>query len=568
MANKRAPLSPEHAAEWRIDLNGGKDHTEVLASHPGWWECRSCGNLWQEPQSSRRLRKWCRKCAGKQGAEVNRGNAAAVSRIADHLQAEWVDERPHLSVSAKSNYKACWRCGECGHEWRATVKNRSNGSGCPECYRTSDKVGRNSHRSQAAAKSDPVSAFPMAAFWSSRNDCTPNEISRGSSEPLWWNCESCAQPFRRSPKDLQRERSRGRCLCDACAYPVRGLACESLAAAERPLGLELRAQLVEDAVVSSGSNRPLRWQCPSGHQWWASAKARTRGAGCPVCATHISRAEIEVADYVRTLVDDLATSTRKVIAPYELDMWVPSRSVAIEFNGLYWHSEDAGKGRYYHQKKWQRCADQGVQLITVWEDDWRDRRAICERMIARKLGVSSERRVNARSTTVGVVDREQARDFLAEHHIQGVTAMSEAFGLWDGGELVAVMCMKWRTASEVELVRYATSAIVRGGHSRLLKYAIAQMGPRRVVTFADRAVSDGGLYEKCGFVADSDLRPDYTYYFGGERVHKFAFRLKRFRNDPALVWDESWTEEQAAAENKIPRIWDCGKTRYVLDIPA
>ncbi|WP_139179941.1 hypothetical protein [Gordonia westfalica] len=99
--------------------------------------------------------------------------------------------------------------------------------------------------------------------------------------------------------------------------------------------------------------------------------------------------------------------------------------------------------------------------------------------------------------------------------------MSEAFGLRDGGELVAVMCMKWRTKTEVELVRFATSVIVRGGHSRLLKHAVAAMQPQRVVTFADHAVSDGGLYEQCGFIKDGELRPDYTYYFScGERVHK------------------------------------------------
>ncbi|SDT84930.1 hypothetical protein [Gordonia westfalica] len=152
------------------------------------------------------------------------------------------------------------------------------------------------------------------------------------------------------------------------------------------------------------------------------------------------------------------------------------------------------------------------------------------------------------------VDRVEVRDFLEANHIQGATAMSEAFGLRDGGELVAVMCMKWRTKTEVELVRFATSVIVRGGHSRLLKHAVAAMQPQRVVTFADHAVSDGGLYEQCGFIKDGELRPDYTYYFRGERVHKFLFRLKRFRNDPNLLWDESWTEQQAAAENKIPRI--------------
>ena len=565
MANKRAPLLPEHAAEWRIDLNDGRDHTEVLASHPGWWECRSCGNLWQESQSSRRLRKWCRKCAGKQGAEVNRGNAATVSRIAVHLQGEWVDEKPHTSVSAKSNYKAAWRCGTCGHEWRATVKNRSNGSGCPECYRLSEKTGAASARSRAAAKSDPLSDYPIAAWWSDRNPHTPEGVSRGSTEPAWWNCSTCGTEFSRTPKGI-----RSAVQCEACSYTHRGTSYAANAATTNPLSEELRRQLVDPTlgVTSAGSNTKLQWLCADGHMWWAAPKDRGRGNGCPACAKHISRAEIEVADFVRTLTDDVATSTRTVIAPNELDIYIPSKSVAVEFNGLYWHSEDAGKDRHYHQRKWQRCADKGIQMVTVWEDDWRDRRDICQRMIARKLGVSQERRLNARSLTVTTVDRVEARDFLEANHIQGATAMSEAFGLRDGGELVAVMCMKWRTKSEVELVRFATSAIVRGGHSRLLKHAVAAMQPQRVVTFADHAVSDGGLYEQCGFGKDAELRPDYTYYFRGERVHKFLFRLKRFRNDPNLLWDESWTEQQAAAENKIPRIWDYGKTRYVLDIPA
>ncbi len=408
------------------------------------------------------MRKWCRKCAGKQGAEVNRGNAATASRIAVHLQGEWIDEKPHTSVSAKSNYKAAWRCGTCGHEWRATVKNRSNGSGCPRCYRLSDKTGAASARSRAAAKSDPLSDYPIAAWWSDRNPHTPEGVSRGSAEPAWWNCSTCGTEFSRTPKGIRGGEA---VQCEACSYTHRGTSYAANAATANPLSEELRGQLVDPRPwchVGGGRTRSCSGCALTGTCGGLHRRTEGGGNGCPACAKHISRAEIEVADFVRTLTGDVVTSTRSVIAPNELDIYIPSKNIAVEFNGLYWHSEDAGKDRHYHQRKWQRCADKGIQMVTVWEDDWRDRRDICQRMIARKLGVSQERRLNARSLTVTAVDRVEVRDFLEANHIQGATAMSEAFGLRDGGELVAVMCMKWRTKTEVELVRFATSVIVRG----------------------------------------------------------------------------------------------------------
>jgi len=36
-------------------------------------------------------------------------------------------------VTAKSSKKVWWICSK-GHEWEATVANRSNGTGCPHCY--------------------------------------------------------------------------------------------------------------------------------------------------------------------------------------------------------------------------------------------------------------------------------------------------------------------------------------------------------------------------------------------------------------------------------------------------
>ncbi len=50
------------------------------------------------------------------------------------LLPEWSNKNsidPH-NVSYGSNKKVLWS-GVCGHEWKAIVKNRGNGHGCPYC---------------------------------------------------------------------------------------------------------------------------------------------------------------------------------------------------------------------------------------------------------------------------------------------------------------------------------------------------------------------------------------------------------------------------------------------------
>jgi len=114
----------------------------------------------------------------------------------------------------------------------------------------------------------------------------------------------------------------------------------------------------------------------------------------------------------------------------------------------------------------------------------------------------------------------------------------------------------------LNIIRYATAANVVGGFTKLLKHAEKVYSPESFITFADHCVSDGGLYESNGFVADKILSPDYMYVVKGERKHKFGYRLKRFQNDPELLWEPNLTERELAALNGLERIWDAGKTRY------
>ena len=59
-----------------------------------------------------------------------------------------------------------------------------------------------------------------------------------------------------------------------------------------------------------------------------------------------------------------------------------------------------------------------------------------------------------------------------------------------------------------------------------------------------------------------ELSPDYKYVMRGERVHEFSYRLKRFREDPNLLFEEGLSERELAALNGLARIWDAGKTKW------
>ena len=81
---------------------------------------------------------------------------------------------------------------------------------------------------------------------------------------------------------------------------------------------------------------------------------------------------------------DILVGNRKIICPYELDIVIPSKKIAIEYNGIYWHStnnEMTPKDKFYHLNKTNMCEKLGYQLIHIWENDWLENR----KLILRKL---------------------------------------------------------------------------------------------------------------------------------------------------------------------------------------
>ena len=299
-----------------------------------------------------------------------------------------------------------------------------------------------------------------------------------------------------------------------------------------------------------------------------------------VCTTSnplntISRTNIEL--FIRNLLDkyniEYETNRRDIIDGKELDIYIPSKNIAIECNGVFWH-DSAHKPKLYHFNKYNACREKNIQLITLWEDQILKYPEKVESLILSKLGVY-DTRLYARECVVGQVSSEEVRTFLDKYHLQGSVNSKINYGLYYKNELVSVMAFgKTRNIykgnkneNEFELYRYCCKAgyQIVSGAERLLKHFIRDYNPSKIISFASNDISSGDLYCKLGFEKDSEQKYSYWYinHKTCERFHRYTFTKKKLVNEG---YDSSLTEEQIMYSKGFLKIYDTGTTRFTYTI--
>lgn len=559
---------PKVASEWHPTKNGTLTPQQITSynNKKVWWQCEK-GHEW-EVSSSNRLNRVksngevskCPYCSGKKVVAGENSISATHPEVA----MEWHPTKNGTvtpeGVSKGSRMMAWWVCKE-GHEWQASVCNRSaKNSRCPLC----SGLYHLSLREKDAK---------VAGEWhpTKNGKLTPDDVGPGTDKKVWWKCERGheweAVIYSRNSRGITKGKG-----CPVCVNAVILAGFNDLASVYPEIAKDWLVEKndnIKPEEVGSKARRLAWWQCENGHEWKAAVYARTQGlTGCPRCAAQSFSSKAEMAIAESFIDEKLVLSDRKVLNGRELDIYVPGRKFAIEFNGIYWHSEIHKKDKNYHYKKWLDCKDEGIQLVQIWEDEWNSNPDRVLKSLRHKMGLGNQRKVMARKTKVSIIDKVETESFLNENHVQGFASGSYYLGLTEEGsqELVAVIVLKKEANTQgktLNIIRYATSAHVIGGFTKLLKYVETFYKPEKFITFSDHCISDGKLYESNGFTADKEIPPDYMYVIRGQRKHKFGYRLKRFKNDESLEYVEGMTEKELAELNQLPRIWDAGKTRWV-----
>lgn len=482
-----------------------------------------------------------------------------------HLVSEWSSENTvniH-NITSGSSKKTLWYCRVCDGTYDSYVYHKVKGFGCPYC----------SGRRVLAGFNDLATTHPhLVSEWVDAKNI--QEFSAGSHYHAQWTCPLGHSYTRRISHKTNTNADNAQCLVCTGFQVLTGF--NDLATVHPHLIDEWDDQ--EDmSAISVGTNYAARWKCEKGHQWVASVKNRTKtlASRCPSCAytNGQSSAEKEIVEYVQSLGFETAPN-RSILNGKELDIYIPERHFAIEYNGLYWHSEAMGKDKWYHYNKWKECKQQGIQLFTVWEDDYARNPDLIKRMIAYKMKLNTHEsvRMAARKTTFMRITAAETAIFLDRNHLQDTHHTSRHYGLKDrtDNRLVAVMSVRYSAKKkEVEISRFATENgfIVQGGFTKLLKNMVKEYDDvDKIVSYSHNDHSDGGLYEQNGFGRMHSGTPGYHYVVNNERKHRLNYSPKRFKERHDLKFKEGLTERELADLNGLYRIWDCGSSLWEMSL--
>lgn len=266
--------------------------------------------------------------------------------------------------------------------------------------------------------------------------------------------------------------------------------------------------------------------------------------------------------------DNWDYTDKSIIKPFELDIVNHTKKIAVEYGGLYWHSEmSSGKKQNYHRYKYLRCKNVGYKLITVFDTDDLNK---VKALLLKLLGKTTK--IGARRTVIKSLSPTEAANFHREHHLHGHVGATHHYGLFHEDNLVMTASFgknRFSNKFQYECARITSHSnyTVVGGVSRLIKHFIKQECPTSIVTFADLRFGDGNVYEKCGFVYLEDTAPNYWYsnHYSGPLYSRVKFQKHKLK-EQLEVFDVSKTEFENMVDNGWDRIWDCGNAKYVWNI--
>lgn len=259
---------------------------------------------------------------------------------------------------------------------------------------------------------------------------------------------------------------------------------------------------------------------------------------------------------------------------YEADICYEKEKIIIELNGLYWHSEKAGKDKNYHINKLIALESLGYKVIQIFEDEWLFKTNIVKNKILHILGYNNLPKIYARKCTIKKINNNISNPFLELTHIQGSINASFCYGAYYNDKLVSVMTFsplrlnmgnRIKKDGEFEMIRFSTSNEYRviGIAGKLLSSFIKEKMPIKIYSYADKRYTNknNNVYEKNGFKPMGDTQPNYWYVKKYKREYRFNFTKQKLVK---MGYDNTKTEKEIMKESGYDRIWDCGHLKYEM----
>ncbi|MGD9678080.1 MAG: hypothetical protein AB7V16_06920 [Vulcanibacillus sp.] len=295
---------------------------------------------------------------------------------------------------------------------------------------------------------------------------------------------------------------------------------------------------------------------------------------CPICNPSLiggSLQEATLFNWIATLEKDIQPHNRRVLDRKEIDIFLPSKNIGFEYNGLHWHSDNfKGFTKYTHKSKQDKAKEKGVDLFFIYDFEWLEKTDIVKSIIKNKLGII-DNKIFARKCDLQLVNYKVAKSFYENNHIQSGSIINSkmiSIGLFYTDELVSLITLdksRFDKQYEWELIRFCNkiNTQVLGGFSKMLKYFERNYNPKSILTYSEARLFQKNTYESSGFTYIKTTDPNYFYIKKGKYIgtrHKFQkHKLPKILEN----FDIKLTEWENMVNNGYDRVWDCGNRVFV-----
>ena len=273
------------------------------------------------------------------------------------LMAEWDWEKNTAlnpsELSSGSHIKIWWKCS-LGHSWESSVSKRFIGQKCPYC---SGKKALKGYNDLSTTNPELVSEWDFQ-----KNDIPASEFRPMSNKKVWWKCKNGHSWEAAISKRVLGEG------CPICKGKKILTGYNDLCTTHPALMEEWNYEKnidINPSSLSKGSTAKVWWKCKRNHSWKSAVYSRTSGCGCPYCAKELQSSYPEKVFYFyikKVFKDAVSNYHFTELNRFELDVYVPSLKIGIEYDGERWH-QSVGKDL----EKNKFCANLGITLIRIRE---------------------------------------------------------------------------------------------------------------------------------------------------------------------------------------------------------
>lgn len=295
-------------------------------------------------------------------------------------------------------------------------------------------------------------------------------------------------------------------------------------------------------------NNKMYFHCSENHDFEISIdlfhnRRRINTMLCTICNPlnlHVSGLEKDLQKFIIESYNGVVLlNDKNIIKPYELDVYLPELNLAVEFNGLFYHSEKCVE-KEYHLNKTNLCEKQNIKLIQIFEDQWNDKKEIIKNLILKNINKTTN--LNNDYKILRLID-----EVIIKNHINEICLIEDfsdfCFGLFLNEKIQAFISFKKSIEHKYEIINYAE--VTSGCFDILFDYFIENYNPKEVLFELDRFFYSPLQDNFKNFKINSYIEPDYYYLINKSRENKNKYT------------------EKDAIKNKIYKIYDSGKLKLI-----